>query len=218
MGRNLHLDAEDVPRVSNSNGSQWAAGEDSESRAVRHGRAARTRRPAKRRFHDDTPSPRATTTIVRDEVDSRSQGGGGGGGGGGGPKRTRPVPAAPQTSGGVATLGTPVIAGGGTPTQASLVQLRTQFENIVKALQDPSSLVNGIYKRAQERLRSMITDAGLDLSSDRDQYVYNYALQVRCAQFSASLCMYSSIFEDWEIGIAGSPDLADYAPSKRAAK
>lgn len=149
------------------------AGEELDSRAVRQGRAARARRPTKRRFHDDTPSPRATTTIVRDEVDSRSQGGIGGS-----TKRSRPVPAAPQSSGGIATLGTPVTSGGTNPTQASLVQLRTQFENIVKALQDPSSLVNGIYKRAQERLRSMITDAGLDLSSDRDQYVYNYALQV----------------------------------------
>lgn len=159
--------------MSNSNGSQWAAGEESDSRAVRQGRGARARRPTKRRFHDDTPSPRATTTVVRDEVDSQAQGGVSGGN-----KRSRPVTAAPQVSGGVVTLGMPVATGSSNPSQASLVQLRTQFENIVKALQDPSSLVNGIYKRAQDRLRSMITDAGLDLGSDRDQYVYNYALQV----------------------------------------
>ena len=69
-------------------------------------------------------------------------------------------------------------AAGTTPTQAALLSLRSQFETIVKALQDPSSLVNGIYKRATERLRSMVGDAGLDINTERDRMVFNYALQV----------------------------------------
>lgn len=60
-----------------------------------------------------------------------------------------------------------------------LINLRTQFENIMKALKDPRSLVNSIFRRAQERIAAMVADAGLDLAKDADRAVFNFALQVR---------------------------------------
>jgi hypothetical protein len=110
--------------------------------------------------------------------------------------QTREEPSSPQNhartkrtrhdaANGTATLSfapasAPAAAGGAaTPSQAMLINLRSQFETIVKALSDPASLVNGIYKRACERLRSMVAEAGLDMSVECDRMVYNYALQVR---------------------------------------
>lgn len=182
------MHAEELPRVSNSNGSQWPAGDETESRGARQGRQTRTRRPVKRRFNEDSPSPppqpAATPstnggTLTREEPSSPFHPAGS--------KRTRLGEAA---NGATIQSGMPsVTAAGATPTQAALLNLRSQFETIVKALQDPSSLVNGIYKRATDRLRNMVGDAGLDVNTERDRMVFNYALQV-CQAYFHSYCIY----------------------------
>jgi hypothetical protein len=63
--------------------------------------------------------------------------------------------------------------------QQMLINLRTQFENMMNALKDPNSLVNHIFSRAQERILSMCADAGLNLNNEMDRAVYSFALQVR---------------------------------------
>lgn len=73
-----------------------------------------------------------------------------------------------------------------------LINLRTQFENIMKALKDPRSLVNSIFRRAQERIQAMVADAGLDLAVDADRAVFNFALQARCQPPSASSVLAAS--------------------------
>lgn len=163
--------------MSNSNGSQLPGGDETESRGVRQGRQTRTRRPVKRRFNEDSPSPPPQPAATpstngaaqpREEPSSPYHPAGS--------KRTRHSEAA---NGAAIQPGVPLVtAPGATPTQAALLNLRSQFETIVKALQDPSSLVNGIYKRATDRLRAMVGDAGLDIITERDRMVFNYALQV----------------------------------------
>ena len=71
--------------------------------------------------------------------------------------------------------------------QQMLINLRTQFENMMNSLKDPGSLVNSIFTRAQERILSMVNDAGLNLADERDRAVYNFALQA-CAPLLCSAC------------------------------
>ena len=185
------MHAEELPRVSNSNGSQWPAGDETDSRGVRQGRQTRTRRPVKRRFNDDSPSPPpqpAATPSTNGGAQAREE-----------PSSPLHPAGVKRSRHGEAANGAAIQPGvslatapGTTPTQAALLSLRSQFETIVKALQDPSSLVNGIYKRATDRLRSMVGEAGLDINAERDRMVYNYALQVRglCSSCFASLACF----------------------------
>ena len=71
--------------------------------------------------------------------------------------------------------------------QQMLINLRTQFDNMMNSLKDPGSLFNSIFTRAQERILAMVNDAGLNLADERDRAVYNFALQA-CAPLLRRFC------------------------------
>jgi hypothetical protein len=187
---------EDTARTSNSQGSEFALPEPSDGRGSRAARNMRTRRPPKRRYDDDSPPPvtpaaaphTATSLAAPDSDDATrvapsaaampaagavppAKRGRGGSGGATGAAAT----AAPPAS--AAALR--VVPHDMQAPQQMLINLRTQFENMMNALKDPNSLVNQIFTRAQERILAMCADAGLNLNNELDRAVYSFALQVR---------------------------------------
>ena len=158
-------------RASDSQGSELAAPEHSDSRNPRAARQTRTRKP-KRRYEDDSPPPPApapgavhfsATSRARDDDDVLAA------------KRARGATGASVGLASVPPAATTALGEMQAPQQA-LINLRTQFENIMKALKDPGSLVNNIFTRAQQRLHAMISDAGLDVNFEKDHAVYNLSL------------------------------------------
>ena len=183
--------AEHAHRVSDSQGSELAGAEASDSRN-RNVRQTRTRRAPKRRYDDNSPPPQnpgtggvhlTATSRARDDDDAGGQIPPAAG------KRSRGAANAPSNTGNhingpvqadaqlIAAHEAAMAAGVVQTPQQYLINLRTQFENIMKALKDPRSLVNSIFIRAQERLRAMAQDAGMDMSVEEDRAVFNFALQ-----------------------------------------
>jgi hypothetical protein len=181
--KEMAMRADHGNRASDSQGSELAAPEQSESRGTRAVRQTRARRAPKRRYEDDSPPPPAApvsanvhltaTSRAREEEDALASGGAPG-------KRNRAsnmASAAQQLSAQAPAAVTTTLGEFQAPQQV-LINLRTQFENIMKALKDPGSLVNCIFLRAQQRIRAMVSDAGLNLAVEKDRAVFNFALQV----------------------------------------